>query len=164
MKTLYLIRHAKASSGNNFGGDFERPLHATGIQGARFMGELLKTNGVLPDAVITSSALRTRSTATILCEILGFPAERIEERMEIYEGGAMRLLSIIQHISESCSTAMLIGHNPTITELTSVLSGRAQGGMATGGVAHLQFQVEHWSEVVAGCGTLVAYQFPQAYQ
>ncbi|MBV5304084.1 MAG: histidine phosphatase family protein [Chlorobium sp.] len=162
MKTLYLVRHAKAGSSHS--GDFDRMLNETGRKAAHVMGELLDEKGVVPDYVLASPANRALTTAEIFCEILGYPVERIEQRMEIYEGGARRLLSILQQVGDSYNTVLMFGHNPTMTLLVDLLAGCAHEGMATCGVVRLECESDSWGNLRAGSCKLVWYDYPKRHQ
>lgn len=159
MKTIYLVRHAKAGSSHS--GDFDRKLNETGLKEAHVMGELLKERGVAADMVIASPAKRALTTAEIFCDILGYQKLHIEKRMEIYEGGAGNLVKIVEQITDSCNSAMLFGHNPGITECANRLAGSSINSMATCGVVRLDFDSEGWSALHEGCCKLVWYEFPK---
>ncbi len=162
MKTIYLVRHAKAGSAHS--GDFDRTLNDVGLKAAHFMAELLEEKSVVPDLVIASPAIRALATAEIFCDILGYPKEQIEKRIEIYEGGAGRMLKIIQHISDNCTTAMLFGHNPTMTAFSNLLSGGGIDSLATCAVARIDLDIKYWSDAEAETGKLVWYDFPKKHQ
>ena len=65
MKTLYLIRHAKSEQ--NFAGlaDIDRPLNERGYVDASKMSLMLKEKKLIPNAIISSPAVRAISTALI---------------------------------------------------------------------------------------------------
>lgn len=162
MKTIYLVRHAKAGSAHS--GDFDRTLNDVGLKAAHFMAEMLEEKSVVPDLVIASPAIRALTTAEIFCYILGYPKEQIEKRIEIYEGGAGRLLKIVQQIPDNCTTAMLFGHNPTMTAFSNLLSGGGIDALATCGVARIDLDIKSWSDAEAETGKLVWYDFPKKHQ
>ncbi|MEI7748646.1 MAG: histidine phosphatase family protein [Chlorobiaceae bacterium] len=162
MKTIYLVRHAKAGSAHS--GDFDRTLNDVGLKAAHFMAELLEEKSVVPDLVIASPAIRALTTAEIFCDILGYPKEQIEKRIEIYEGGAGRLLKIVQQIPDNCTTAMLFGHNPTMTAFSNLLSGGGIDSLATCGIARIDLDIKSWSDADADTGKLVWYDFPKKHQ
>ena len=162
MKTIYLVRHAKAGSAHS--GDFDRTLNEAGLKAAHFMAELLEEKSVVPDLVIASPAIRALTTAEIFCDILGYPKEQIEKRIEIYEGGAGRLLKIVQQIPDNCTTAMLFGHNPTMTAFSNLLSGGGIDSLATCGIARIDLDIKSWSDADADTGKLVWYDFPKKHQ
>ncbi|MEI7933566.1 MAG: histidine phosphatase family protein [Chlorobiaceae bacterium] len=162
MKTIYLVRHAKAGSAHS--GDFDRTLNDVGLKAAHFMAELLEEKSVVPDLVIASPASRALTTAEIFCDILGYPKEQIEKRIEIYEGGAGRLLKIAQQLPDNCTTAMLFGHNPTMTAFSNLLSGGGIDSLATCGIARIDLDIKSWSDADADTGKLVWYDFPKKHQ
>jgi len=162
MKTIYIIRHAKA--GSSPFGDFDRKLNEQGLKAAHLMAELLEEKNVVPNLVLASPAARTMGTAEIFCDILNYPKESVEPRMEIYEGGAGRLLTIVQQVADSNDTVLIFGHNPTVTSLANLLSGGDIASMATCGVVRLDLDIAAWNDTAANTGTLAWYEFPKKYQ
>jgi len=72
MKKLLLVRHAKAEKDTG-GKDFDRPLKYIGMQDAGFMADRLKEKLMVPEYIVTSPALRARTTAEIFADHLGLP-------------------------------------------------------------------------------------------
>jgi len=163
MKTLYLVRHAKSSWANAETGDFDRPLNERGLKSAPLMATLLKEKKVIPELIVTSPANRAVTTAEIFCEILGYPKELIQQRIEIYEGGTGNLLNIVQQLPDSSKTVMLFGHNPTMTEFSNLLSGNHIDSMVTCGVARIDMSVESWRDAARKTGKFVWYEFPKKH-
>jgi phosphohistidine phosphatase len=164
MKTLYLVRHAKSDWGNANTGDFDRTLNQRGMKAAPFMATLLKKKEILPELVITSPANRALTTAELFCEILGYPEEQIQQRIEIYKGGVLDLLKIVQQIPDTCSTAMLFGHNPTLTEFSNLLTGSYIDSLVTCGVVRIDMDIELWKNANPDCGKLAWYDFPKKHK
>jgi phosphohistidine phosphatase len=164
MKTIYLVRHAKSSWKEANSSDFDRPLNNRGLRSAPLMAEMLKAMGVRPDHVISSPASRAITTAELFCETFAYPKELIEERMEIYEGRASLLLSAVQQIPEASQTAMLFGHNPTITEFANLLASTHLEGMETCSVVKIEMAITSWHEAAPGRGKKVWYEFPKKSQ
>ena len=77
MKQLLIVRHAKSDWGNAGISDFNRPLNERGIINASLMGKRLKVKGILPNALISSPALRAITTAKLITYELGFSYENI---------------------------------------------------------------------------------------
>lgn len=93
MVDLYLIRHAESvlnENGKIIGGKTNSaPLTDLGIKQSHLLGHRLKKDGIKFDAVHSSIAVRAISTAKIVCEILGIPAEEIiqsEATTELSQG------------------------------------------------------------------------------
>ncbi len=62
MKTLIFFRHGKSDWDAEYHGDHNRPVAKRGRKAAKLMGRFLASTGQVPDSVVTSSALRARST------------------------------------------------------------------------------------------------------
>ncbi len=163
MKTLYLVRHAKSDWGNACS-DFQRTLNERGLKAAPYMAALLKEKKVIPELVIASPANRALCTAELFCEILGYPKELIQQQIEIYEGGAGRLLKIVQQINDSCNTAMIFGHNPTMTDFSNLLAGHNVDSLETCGVVRLDMGITSWKEAAPDTGNFVWYEFPKKHR
>ncbi len=164
MKTIYLVRHAKSDWGNAQMGDFQRTLNPRGLKAAPYMAALLKQKKVIPELVITSPANRALCTAELFCEILGYPKEQIQQRMEIYEGGTSQLLKIVQQINDSCKTALLFGHNPTMTDFSNLLAGHQVDSLVTCGVVRIDMEIKSWKDAAPATGNFVWYEFPKKHQ
>lgn len=64
-RTLFLLRHAKASRDDAMLDDFDRPLTERGIEDAALMGQLIADRGWWPARALVSPAMRTRQTWTL---------------------------------------------------------------------------------------------------
>jgi phosphohistidine phosphatase len=163
MKTIYLVRHAKSDWGNAHITDFDRTLNDRGMKSAPLMASLLKKKKVVPELIISSPANRALTTAELFCEILGYQKEQIQKRIEIYEGGTRQLLKIVHEIDNRFETAMLFGHNPTITQFSNLLAGNHLENMVTCGVARIDMKVKSWNDAASDTGQLVWYEFPKKH-
>src|SRR2546421_2803791 len=121
MKTLLLLRHAKSSWADPGQPDFERPLNERGRASAPVMGRFLARRMLKPDVVVCSPAERARETAALALEAAELsPPMRYDTR--IYEAGAARLVEVVREIAEPAASAMLVGHNPGMEELITLLT------------------------------------------
>ena len=84
MKTLVLMRHGKADVSAPSGRDFDRVLSPKGREQVKVMLAWLKEQGILPDSIISSSALRTQETARGMATGLGIALETIDWRKDLY--------------------------------------------------------------------------------
>ena len=125
MLRLLLMRHSKAESGSESGSDHQRGLSARGWKDGRLMGAALLARNVRPDAVLCSTARRTRETLECIREAIT-PKAEIRFVDALYR--ADDYLPIIAAEGGAASTLLVIGHNPSIhrTALSLVpdLSGR----------------------------------------
>ena len=164
MKTIYLVRHAKSDWGNASTGDFDRTLNERGMKAAPFMAARLKQKGILPELLISSPAIRALTTAELFSETIGYPEENILQRIEIYRGGVLDLLKIVQQIPDTCESAMLFGHNPTLTEFSNLLAGSYIESMVTCGLVKIELDIVSWKSANPDSGKLAWYDFPKKRQ
>jgi phosphohistidine phosphatase len=123
-KTLYLLRHAKAKPPARDQRDAERELTGRGRRAAAALGSRAATVGPLPDLVLTSPAARAVATAAEWARAAGFPAHRITRHDRIYQARVGTLLALIRNLDENLESVLLVGHNPTFSELAGQLAGR----------------------------------------
>jgi phosphohistidine phosphatase len=146
MKTLYLVRHAKAGPGNPALPDRDRPLNDRGLREAAEMGQRLAQRGVKPDVVLTSPAVRTLATAEHLTQALGMDRGDIVVDERLYDAAPNALLGVIQGLGPEPERVMLVGHNPGLAELANYFV-REITDMATCAVAELRFEVKSWADI-----------------
>lgn len=160
MKTLYLIRHAKAGWDNATLSDFERPLTEVGQNHAHTMAKKLLGQGVKPDLIITSPALRALSTAQIMAEVLGYPQDKIITQEAIFTGGVEELVEIIKGIQPANKNVLLFGHNPNLTWLLHYLCEGAKMNIPTCGIVALAFEMQNWEQLSDVDGRLLTFMRP----
>jgi phosphohistidine phosphatase len=152
MLTLYLLRHAKSSWGDESKPDFERPLASRGRKAAALIGEFIQEKGIDFDLVLVSTAVRTRETIELIKETAKFRGEvRYDER--IYEATVSQLLEVIAQVDSDRESVLLVGHNPGIEELLTLLTGEQQR-VTTANFAKIKLKATKWSANLAGKGTL----------
>ena len=123
-RTLVVLRHAK-SAWPQAVGDQQRPLTARGRRDAPAVGRWLRDNVDEITAVLCSPAVRAMQTWELVSEELDARAEaQIDERL--YGASAAELLTIIRALPDTAASVLLIGHNPGVEDLVSVLTGIPQ--------------------------------------
>lgn len=152
MKTLLLMRHAKAAAGTSSLQDSNRPLTDEGRRAAKLVGEYIMSKKVRPDLALSSPALRARETIDIVLKAVRLRAKpRYDQR--IYETGPLGLLVVIHEIEEDKNRVILVGHNPGLEELMRMLTGHLEH-MAPGALAKIDLEANKWSEAGGGMGKL----------
>lgn len=116
---LILLRHAKSDWYSGAPGDFDRPLAQRGRKDAPRMGNWMKTNGIIPDLILCSPAVRARETMKGVNNKLG--VEQVVYEDSIYGASVGMLLRLIDQYRHSCGNFMITGHNPGLDELLSFL-------------------------------------------
>ena len=153
MKTILLFRHAK-SDWTADSPDAERTLAERGHKAAAKMGRLIAASGCMPERVLVSSAVRTRETARLAAEA-GFwkATDRVTDAL--YEATPQAVLAEIQAEPDTASTLVVIGHEPTTSQLAALLVGGGTFEVKTGAVLRIDVPVVRWADVGAGRGALV---------
>ena len=161
MKTLYLLRHAKSSWNDPDLKDFERPLADRGIKDVPVMAERLKTRNGHIDTIICSPAVRTKTTAQMFAKALGFPVDDIGSNPELYFAGSSMFLKAASLLDDDCDVAMLVGHNPAITEFVNEMSGSEIDNIPTCGLVELRLPIDDWSAIEFATAELIEFDFPK---
>lgn len=151
MKTLYLLRHAKSDWADPSLPDHDRPLNKRGKRARGAVADHVAAMAV--DLVVCSTARRARATAKPVVEALGCP---VEYDRSVYGAGPDELLDVLHALDDGLGAVMLVGHNPSMEDLTDVLCG-ASPAYPTAALGTIALDVNRWVDVVPNCGTLVAF-------
>ena len=81
----------------------------------------MKKNGIVPEIILCSPAVRTRETLAAVNDKLG--VEHIVYEDAIYGASLGALLGLVEQYSRDCSNLMITGHNPGMDELLGFLCG-----------------------------------------
>lgn len=168
MKTLWLLRHAKASQGGDGLADRDRPLNARGRDAAARIGRHLAEREVRPELVLCSPALRTRETIELVASGIGSELQ-IDYEDELYLASERDLRHRVEQVPESVASVLLVGHNPGLAELALQIAARGQSGalaemrekFPTGALAELRISSQRWSHFARGGCELVAFVTPK---
>ena len=126
MQRLILLRHGKAESVAASGGDFERGLTERGRRDAALMGRVLAEAGIAPDLALVSAARRTRETWQETAAT--FAGARGEHSRLLYLASCEQLIGLVNGVSETVTSLMIVGHNPGLHEFALTLLGRTAIG------------------------------------
>ena len=160
-RILTLVRHAKSSWGNPGMSDIDRPLNERGLRDSPRMAEWLASNILKPDLILSSPAQRARTTAEALAVACDIPASAIRYEDYIYYQGRTAWLEGIQHLNDSLVSVVLVGHNPTISDLGTHLLGEGHLSFPTCAICSLEFPIESWALALGRQAKMLAYQAPK---
>ena len=151
MRSLFLIRHAKAVENNFAIKDFERDLQPKGIQQAESIALELKNTITLDNNTlfISSPANRARQTAQIFASILDYPSENIQFTKELYDAHFIDILSVINNVDDQFGQVLLFGHNPGISNLVNYLS-HSEISLSTSNLAQLSLAEDSTFKMLSG--------------
>jgi len=161
VKRLIIVRHAKAAKAEPRGEDFSRPLAPRGEEDAAEMGRRLARIAVHPDAIVTSPAVRTLATAKLIARELDFPWDEIRTAKPAYLADAGDLLDLVRALDVHVESALLVGHNPGVSELAHELVRGFAQDLPTGAVVSIDLPADTWAGVKRGSGSLRSYDYPK---
>ncbi|WP_240148608.1 SixA phosphatase family protein [Diaminobutyricibacter tongyongensis] len=149
-RTLILLRHAK-SDWSESGPDFDRPLAERGLAQAPLAGLWLASRAGRIDVAIVSPARRARETWHLAsAQFASAPPTRFDDRM--YAASAQQLLDIVRDVPDDVHTILLVGHNPGIEQLASLLADE-DVTLPTSGIAEIGV-TGPWHELDAASAVL----------
>lgn len=162
MKTIILVRHAKAAQAEFGMLDFDRPLMEKGKRDAVHMGQKIKKRGISPSLILSSPAKRAKKTAKLVAKQIGYPKEQIRFDKDIYDSNAEYLIGLLRTQDDQDEAVMIFGHNPDLSLLADILLSRGTEfeGLPTSGVCCVEFDVGKWSEIKAGQGKTLFIDYP----
>jgi phosphohistidine phosphatase len=167
MRRLLLLRHAKAVA-HSFDDDFNRELTERGQEDARRIGEWIAREALAPDLCVYSGAARTRETCEIVAGALPRPVETIEENA-LYDASNSLILGLLRALPDSARAALVVGHNPGMGEVASLLSGdgpaserlRLAARFPTAALAVIVFGGPDWASLAPRAGRLEWFVTPK---
>jgi phosphohistidine phosphatase len=161
MKILTLVRHAKSSWGDSALSDQDRPLNERGERDAPEMGRRIAAHGIRPSLIITSPAVRARTTAKIVAGEIGYPVEFLQREDTLYLASLDDLLDAVFSQDEGFNSLMVVGHNPGLTEFANFLVPGITNNLPTAGVVSVQMELEDWNLYAEPKAQLLAYDYPK---
>jgi phosphohistidine phosphatase len=120
MRTLLILRHGKAAQEGE-GKDRDRPLTKRGKHAAELIGHLLRDDDIVPDRIISSSALRARDTARRVAAAAKFDGV-IDELDELYLAEPETYITALAAHAGDAECVLVVGHNPGLEALAAILT------------------------------------------
>ncbi len=162
-KLLYILRHAKAEFAADYAEDHARPLNPRGKNDAVACGNHMRSLANPPQLALCSTATRTRETYDALG--LDIPVAYSDK---LYLANVGELLHHINALPAEIDSALIVGHNPGMHELTAILTHHAENDadterlrekFPTCTLATLSF-TKDWAEITPDSATLKALHTP----
>lgn len=162
-RTLLLMRHAKSDYPPGVV-DHERPLAPRGTREAGLAGDWLRANAPAIDAVLCSTAARTRQT--LATARIDAPV-RYSERL--YDATPGTMIEEINTVSDQVETLLVIGHEPTMSAVALGLGGagtdvavaeRISVKFPTSAIAVLTV-TSGWKRLELGRAALIGFEVPR---
>jgi phosphohistidine phosphatase len=122
---LYIMRHGPAEDVSSTGRDADRALTPSGRERVREVAHTLAREDEAPNVIFTSPLVRALQTAEIVAAVTKLEARggTVETTRDIAPGGDAA--AFVRHLVETKQKrAMLVGHEPDLSELVHRLTKR----------------------------------------
>lgn len=155
MKRLTLLRHAKSDWLDRSLRDFDRPLNARGMRGAKAMGLYADEKKMTFDAVVASPAVRVTETIDHFEAAFGHTLNPDWDR-RIYLASSVTLIDVLRGLPDDAGHVLMVGHNPGLEDLvfdlvpddgSSPLRDVVEEKFPTAALAILDIAIDHWAEL-----------------
>ena len=160
-KTIFLIRHSKATREYSQINDSDRPLTEKGCHDTEKMSLILKDHINSVDLILTSTAVRGYASALIYSKHLGYHPKNIQLEKNLYMTGSKDMLAILKSLDDQINSVALIAHNPGLERLVKFLTGTESLHFSTSGLAMIESKIDAWNELNAGNCNLLSYRHPK---
>lgn len=145
-KLLLILRHAKSSWEFEELSDHDRPLNNRGRRDAPLMGRKLLKEQLVPQIIISSSAVRAHSTAKKVAKACGYEDEILIDPA-LYGSRYSDYLNVLTNQEDKHDIIMLVGHNPISEQLVEVLTGEIVT-MPTCAIACISLPITSWKQII----------------
>lgn len=152
------MRHGKSDWGAGSQRDFDRPLNERGEKDTYRIGNELKSRNLAPNLIISSPAERAKLTARRVAENSDYQ-NSIEWNESFYFGFFKEIIEKIRKVDDTVEKLMIVGHNPTWSEIIEKLSGK-YFDMKTANVCILEFD-GNWKDLKEGNCKFADYISPK---
>ncbi len=142
MVALVLVRHAKSDWATAGLSDHERPLNDRGQRDAPMMAAILARTGFRPDRLLSSTAVRARTTAEAFARALDVP---LETESDLYAASARDIWRTAA--ATGARNVLIVARDPGLSDLATALAGR-EVTMTTCAVATFPIAEDHWPSAV----------------
>lgn len=145
MKTLLLLRHGKSSWSDEALADHDRPLKKRGQEAADRIGRLLNESNLVPDHVLTSSAVRAVETTQRVIQAAAWSGSA-EVVPALYHAEPNGLVAIVSRVPSRIDRVLVVGHNPGLENWLTRLIGRIEA-FPTAALAQIELPIESWLDL-----------------
>lgn len=163
MKTIFLLRHAKSCWADDTLKDHDRPLKKRGKSDALAMAAHVASHHSRPENVLCSNAQRTQETLTYFQDSWNLKKKSIEIDSGLYLATEKELLKILSTLPKECSSVLVLGHNPGMTDLINTLvpSKDYLSNLPTCGFVELRVDTDDWGDVKTSGAELKQFHRPK---
>ena len=163
VKQVCFVRHAKSSWNYPDLSDFDRPLNKRGLHDAPLMASKMTELGLIPDFIITSGAMRAKTTAGYFMHAAKLPDENFVITDKIYEAGQEDVYDALRQAPDSADFVFVFGHNPTFTYIANAIAGVSIDNVPTCGIVHAQLFISSWKDFRPDIAGFIGFHYPKQF-
>lgn len=156
MKKLYIVRHTQKEELTLQKDDYDRQLNEQGVIDANNLAKKFADKYGKVDLIVSSPAIRTRTTAEILAQKLNY-RKAIMYNEVLYMAFVNELLETITYTYDTVDNMVLIGHNPSLTALAVTLVGFKEK-FEMGAYMEIEFDCDSWIDIDKENAKLICYE------
>jgi phosphohistidine phosphatase len=164
-RRLLVLRHGKSQRGVGRS-DFGRSLVERGRLDVQRMAAWMQAQGLVPEHVVSSTAVRAKETVDAACKTMGIAIDEVRFDPRAYAATPSVLLAVVADSPREARSVLLVGHNPGLERLVVFLAGTALGApprerklLPTAALAVLETDRD-WAALSAGCSALISLTRP----
>lgn len=139
------MRHAKASKEMDKYKDIDRPLTSVGAEDVKRISKLINQQNLQIRNIVSSPAIRAKETSYILAKELGLTDNHIHFNEELYEANLSSIEDCVYALPDEWDHAVVVGHNPSISQLAASLI-ILQESMPTSGFVAIGLNIDKWTD------------------
>ncbi|MCW8870695.1 MAG: phosphohistidine phosphatase SixA [Proteobacteria bacterium] len=132
---LFIVRHGHSPMQDT---DHQRPLSELGRHQARQAAQFIQQHTDTIPYILCSDAVRTHQTARLIADAFGI--NDCDSRNEFYTAGVGIWCDAIREMANSPSL-ILVGHNPTISQLSGFLADSDDIYFKPACVSHIRLEI-----------------------
>ena len=107
----------------------------------------------MPDLIVTSDAVRARTTAQAVADAAGY-ARNIIVAPSLYHAKPDDVLGVLNEVQDEMRTVLIVGHNPGLENLVLQLT-QIHHGLVTAALVELAVPIDSWSELDSTIGASI---------
>ncbi len=134
-------------------------MNSRGKTDAPIMSSYLSTRVDMIDFLHCSSSVRTYETSKYFIERINFI--NIEYDESLYHSSSLEIMNNIKYYDEQYNSAMIIAHNPGLTNFVNQITNIMLDNLPTTGLVEINFDCEKWADISQENSTVIDIKFPK---
>ena len=103
-----------------------------------------------PDLIVSSEAVRAKTTAEIFIKNLNLNFKKFNLNDDLYDFSGDSLIRVIKNCNDTVDELMIFGHNNAITNFVNSYGDISIDNVPTCGVTIISFEIDRWKDLKRG--------------